>query len=297
MKKIIFFLLGLCFSLRASAQQSSYPLTSSYWEGAWWSYNVSMGSWFPPIDTLADFSIDDYSWGQLRSLDTVSLGDSLELSAQILVNSGGVNPDEAIFCVGDQWAFYNGNSYGIVFDSGKVSFWENGFIKDSIGTYTVGGLINFSLVLNRDGSLTANGPTFSGTYNPANVLQTRRWIIVDKDSRSHQGFLLESVGGSDLVTGVIPSNLRAPSRFTLSQNYPNPFNPTTVISYDIPKRSLVSLAIYDVLGRRVQTLVNDQRQPGLYQVTFDASKLPSGVYFYRLTAGSFVKTRKLVLLK
>ena len=86
-------------------------------------------------------------------------------------------------------------------------------------------------------------------------------------------------------------------RFVLSQNYPNPFNPTTTIGYDIPERSLVTLVIYDVLGRRVETLVNGEKQPGHYEVTLDASRLASGVYLYRLQAGSFSETRKLAFVK
>ena len=85
--------------------------------------------------------------------------------------------------------------------------------------------------------------------------------------------------------------------FTLNQNYPNPFNPTTVISYTIPKDTHVTLKIYDVLGREVETLVNENEQVGRYRVNFDGARLASGVYFYRLAAGSHVITKKMLLLK
>lgn len=88
-----------------------------------------------------------------------------------------------------------------------------------------------------------------------------------------------------------------PSVFVLFQNYPNPFNPSTTISFDIPKRSQVRLVVYDVLGREVKTLVDGDKPAGSYQVTFDASGLPSGVYFYRLTSGSFAATKKLMVVK
>ncbi len=78
-----------------------------------------------------------------------------------------------------------------------------------------------------------------------------------------------------------------PGAFSLSQNYPNPFNPSTVIEYSLPKASRVVLKVYGILGREVRTLVNEQKQPGTYKVVLDASALPSGVYFYRITAGSF----------
>ncbi len=85
--------------------------------------------------------------------------------------------------------------------------------------------------------------------------------------------------------------------FQLYQNYPNPFNPVTVIRYDIPSASFVTLKVYDVLGREVARLVNEEKQPGRYQVLFNASRFSSGIYFYRMKAGSFVKTNKLILLK
>lgn len=103
------------------------------------------------------------------------------------------------------------------------------------------------------------------------------------------------------VTDVENSNI-IPEEYSLSQNYPNPFNPTTTISFSIPNiassfNSNVTLKIYDLLGREVNTLVNEVKQPGSYQVQFDASELSSGIYFYALSAGDFYQTKKLVLLK
>ncbi len=88
-----------------------------------------------------------------------------------------------------------------------------------------------------------------------------------------------------------------PNSFRLEQNYPNPFNPSTAIEYDIPQRSHVTLIIYDVLGRKVETLLDADQSPGHYESKFDASRLSSGVYFYRLRAGFFVQTKKLVVMK
>jgi hypothetical protein len=89
----------------------------------------------------------------------------------------------------------------------------------------------------------------------------------------------------------------APNGPALYQNYPNPFNPMTKIQYSISKLSIVKMKIYDMLGREVATLVNEQRAAGNYAVKWDASNLPSGVYFYQLRAGSFVETKKLLLIK
>ena len=85
--------------------------------------------------------------------------------------------------------------------------------------------------------------------------------------------------------------------YTLLQNYPNPFNPTTNIEFRIADVGFVTLKVYDVLGRRVATLVNRVEQPGNYEVQFNGSRLASGVYFYRLVAGKHVITKKMLLLK
>jgi hypothetical protein len=85
--------------------------------------------------------------------------------------------------------------------------------------------------------------------------------------------------------------------FNLAQNYPNPFNPTTKISYTIPERNNVSLKIYDMLGREVATLVNTTKEAGNYEVNFNASNLASGLYIYKIQAGSFTQSKKMLLLK
>ena len=95
-----------------------------------------------------------------------------------------------------------------------------------------------------------------------------------------------------------------PSHFKLLNNYPNPFNPTTTIKYQIPEVNFITIKIYDVLGNEVAILVSEEKPAGSYEVEFDATKLPSGIYFYRLQAvpngrqaDSFVETKKMVLLR
>jgi hypothetical protein len=88
-----------------------------------------------------------------------------------------------------------------------------------------------------------------------------------------------------------------PAVFSLSQNYPNPFNPTTTIKYQLPASSKVTLKVYDVLGNEVATLLNEEKEAGTYEVMFEASNYSSGVYIYRLQAGSFIETKKMVLLR
>ncbi len=97
--------------------------------------------------------------------------------------------------------------------------------------------------------------------------------------------------------GIVSSNDIVPDNFILYQNYPNPFNPTTNIKYNVPKLSQVQIKVFDVLGNELESLVNEEKQAGTYEFTWKAANLPSGLYFYRFTAGKFTETRKMILLK
>lgn len=99
------------------------------------------------------------------------------------------------------------------------------------------------------------------------------------------------------MVGVENTRNNIPAKYTLSQNYPNPFNPSTVISYALPKAGNVKITVYDVLGREVQTLVNEYKPAGTYEITFDGSSLSSEFYFYRITTEGFSDVKKMVLIK
>ncbi|MDD5363643.1 MAG: T9SS type A sorting domain-containing protein, partial [Ignavibacteria bacterium] len=98
------------------------------------------------------------------------------------------------------------------------------------------------------------------------------------------------ITGIEYTTGI-------PENYELFQNYPNPFNPTTNIKYDVPKASFVKIKVYDMSGKEITTLVNQDMQPGTYEAAFDASKLSSGIYFYKMETKEFNKVMKMVLLK
>jgi hypothetical protein len=122
-------------------------------------------------------------------------------------------------------------------------------------------------------------------------------IIIDKEANI---FLAtdESVWRSNPDSIVsVAENTEIPSEYNLYQNYPNPFNPTTTIKYSVKEAGMVTLTVYDILGKEIRTLVNETKSPGEYTATFDASSLPSGIYIYTIRTGSFNASRKLVLLK
>jgi photosystem II stability/assembly factor-like uncharacterized protein len=121
------------------------------------------------------------------------------------------------------------------------------------------------------------------------------WAVGDS------GTILKTINGG-IITGTEDMNTASLYRFALSQNYPNPFNPVTIIKFEIPSQArndnaLVTLKVFDILGREIATLVNEEKPAGEYEVEFNGTNLPNGIYFYRLKAGSFVETKKMVLIK
>ena len=102
---------------------------------------------------------------------------------------------------------------------------------------------------------------------------------------------------SFLITNVTPISSNVPSEFKLFNNYPNPFNPITKIKFDVKELRLVTLKVYDVTGKLVTTLVNQKLQTGEYNVDFDGRDLSSGIYIYRIVAGDFVQSEKMILVK
>jgi len=104
--------------------------------------------------------------------------------------------------------------------------------------------------------------------------------------------------GSDYIRIGVDDDLSGlPKAFGLSQNYPNPFNPSTIIKFALPKESAVELAVFNLLGEKVVELINQEMPAGYHQTVFDAGSLSSGIYFYRIQAGTFIETKKLLLLK
>jgi len=129
----------------------------------------------------------------------------------------------------------------------------------------------------------------------------RIYAVLDEDNvineiheNNNKGF---NVLGRESVSGVITENYVIPEEYVLYQSYPNPFNPTTTIKYSVPNNEVVSLKVFDILGREVAVLVNEFKTTGIYSVEFNASRFASGIYFYQLNAGKFVETKKMILLR
>jgi hypothetical protein len=124
--------------------------------------------------------------------------------------------------------------------------------------------------------------------------KTYRFAISAIDVSTNESQL--SSVATTVVTGINVAG-QIPAEFSLSQNFPNPFNPSTTLHYSLPVRSFVRLEVFNILGERVATLVSGEMPAGIHEVNFDASGLPSGVYFYRLTARSYTATMKMILMK
>ena len=166
--------------------------------------------------------------------------------------------------------------------------WSTATEKNNYGFYIERTAIGESW--NQIGFVKGAGTTLTGRnyqYTDNSVLSGKysyRLRQVDFDGATH-------------YSSAVDVDLTVPAKFELSQNYPNPFNPSTSISYQLPKRGQVTLTIFDILGKEIVTLVNEQKDAGNYEVKFNANNLSSGMYFYRIHVGDFVSVKKMMLMK
>jgi hypothetical protein len=139
--------------------------------------------------------------------------------------------------------------------------------------------------------------TSNGTVTPQVNISSAGWTWpVPPDVTINNIFSIDSnitVGS----VGISQNSVEIPTEYSMSQNYPNPFNPVTNINFSIPKAGFVNIVIYDVLGKEVQNLVNENLSAGNYKVDFNAANLPSGVYFYRINSKEFSVIKRMTLLK
>jgi uncharacterized repeat protein (TIGR01451 family) len=197
-----------------------------------------------------------------------------------------INMSSAPVCYLNFWNRYdveNGYDFGYV----EISS-DNGSSWQTISTYTGTNL-----------TWTQQSFDITSYVNASNQVKLRFRLYSDANTVG-QGWWIDDIKFTNYcraMLGVNSNNNKIPDRFALEQNYPNPFNPATLIKFQLPKQTQVSIKVFDLLGREVAVLVNDVKQPGYYEIRFDGSSLASGMYFYKIEAGTFIETKKMVLIK
>jgi hypothetical protein len=254
-------------------------------------------------------TFDIYEYYELSNDSLLSIGSFQHESWSF----GGVTIDTSIISHTTQFLFHLPVQLGDVFASrSDTTNFGGGMMEVTTSVATIDAFGTLNLPIGSFGALRSTDVTSVREYNGAILIDSsitcsiswvtgeRHQLTVAVDTLSSGNVKVHSVSltyvGQTPGTFVRTSAVQ-PGGFMLSQNYPNPFNPSTVISYQIATVSHITLKIYNSLGEEVATLVNGTRAPGEYSVRFDGSRLPSGVYFYRLQSGTYSETRKLVILK
>ena len=166
-------------------------------------------------------------------------------------------------------------------------------------TITVGDIVRWTNISGTHNVKADDNSFTSGPAAPAPWEYTHTFTAVGNNPYHCEPHQAMGMTGTIIVqdpVGVSDDESIA-EQFELQQNYPNPFNPITRISYAIPSASFVNLRVYDIIGNEIAVLVNEEKQAGNYQIDFDATELTGGVYFYQLLTGSFVETKKMILMK
>jgi uncharacterized delta-60 repeat protein len=186
---------------------------------------------------------------------------------------------------------------------GKIVVGGSSVLNLTISSF---GIARFNSNGTKDTTFGSNGAVTTTFGSDINIDDEARSIAIQTDGKILAGGWSQSDAGGPYfvlarylksnVTGILESK-SLPKSFALEQNYPNPFNPTTTINFQLPAFNHVTIKVYNILGKEIATLVNGEKSAGNYSVQFNGSKLSSGVYLYRMQAGSFVQTKKILLLK
>lgn len=183
----------------------------------------------------------------------------------------------------------------------KYNSMNNDSMFVRIVLFQKGVVVNYFTFITGNSTSTWKSFTLPMTYSSADsatLYFSAFWPNTPTDGPNGNSVLyIDNLSFDNLITSISLSSKELPSNYILTQNYPNPFNPTTKIKFGLPERSIVKLAVYDILGREVSTLVNQELEAGYHEVKFNAGNLSSGVYFYQLRSGLFVETKKLTLIK
>lgn len=196
---------------------------------------------------------------------------------------------------------------GAIMDRPEVAMLEDGSFM-VVWTDSISGLSGSEAYRAFGRQYSGNGTPLSSQFIIPNVNTASGLVNIGTNGQHYiLSWLDNRQGGQNFnvyskIIGSLPTSLdlqvsSQPIEYELAQNYPNPFNPVTTINYSIPQRSNVVLKVYDILGNEVVTLVNQEKEQGFYTIDFNANNLASGLYLYRIQAGSFIETKKMILLK
>ena len=229
------------------------------------------------------------SWGHLLSIDSLALY-ALSIKDFTVITGGG-----KLMSSGTELRMYRTDNNGFTWNliCSDPSYPTYNYIWDIkiTANYNITAISKNRYFFTSDNGTNWQIQSFSGEelnsiqFSDDNV----GWIT------GNNSLLLKN--SNDGITGIKENNLTLPDDYSLTQNYPNPFNPSTKIKYNIGATGIVTLKIFDILGREISTLVNEEKPAGRYEVNFNANNLASGVYIYKLQAGGFIQTKKMILLK
>jgi hypothetical protein len=209
------------------------------------------------------------------------------------VGALSIHPDNPVFNANANISGANGyqamqtmQSTATIMSMNIVTLNTSGFYMFNPGTYTLG-KIRFNIITN---PFVADSVKFRVNPPFTSGLTTVNDSLVPLVYNSSYGIT------QPVITGV-SNGTEIPKEYQIYQNYPNPFNPTTNIKFDVPKSSIVKIKVYDVTGKKISELVNQEMAPGVYNIDWNGTGYASGIYFYKITAGDFTKVMKMLLIK
>ena len=268
---------------------------------AGYSHSTS-GYAFAIVRYNADGTLDDTFGKNGAATTPIGGGDGTDDEAE----SVAIQPDGKIVVAGFSKDASNNYAFAVArFNTnGKLdnSFGTNGTVRTFISVGDSSYDKGYSISIRSDTEIVVGGYSAVVDTNYVScvaLFNENGQVASTTQSRSSGTYKVQTLSkeGAVRVNEEVISEAALPKDYDLYQNFPNPFNPSTMINYQLPMNSFVNLKVYDALGKEIATLVNKVQSPGSYTVTFDASRLPSGVYFYQITAGSYTKVRKMVVTK
>jgi hypothetical protein len=271
---------------------------------------------YAPCDTIEDPYVSNlYAFGGTNSVANVQNNDlvkpygdltsgkySIAFMIYIPTGKNGIFSTLSVF-TGSAWE----SAVGVVFDPGGSGRLNAGGFGAATFTYAHDTWQSVELIVDLkndigefwfEGAMIHTWQWTLGAMGTGSALQLAASEFWSLSPGSHKMYIDDFVF-TDLLPVSVENEVdfKGPLSFSLEQNYPNPFNPTTTINYQIPELSFVTIKVFDVLGNEIEILVNEEKQTGTYELTWYAEQLPSGVYFYQLKTGSFIETKKMVLMK